>query len=100
MIKCFCINDKGRPNDIPLSKWVKEGEPYTIIFAATVLPQNELGFQFQEITLDESCAPYEYFMAKRFGFLKDDFMKLEAFIKECGEVNESIKELMKKVQSI
>lgn len=100
MIKCICINDKDRPNDIPLSKWVKEGSVYTIIFAATVLPQKELGFQFDEITLDESCAPYEYFMAKRFGFTKDEFLKLEAFIKECGEVDQSIKELMKQVQSV
>jgi len=94
MIRCACINDRNRPNDIPKNKWVKRGEMYTIVFAIVVLPQRELGFQFEEIDLDESCLPYEYFLANRFAFLKDDLYKLQDFIKQCGRVNMSIKELM------
>lgn len=100
MIRCACINDKNRPNDIPTSKWVKQGQLYTVVFAIVVLPQKELGLQFDEITLDETCAPYEYFLANRFGFLKDDLSKLQAFIKECGQVHLSINELMKQAQTL
>lgn len=94
MIRCACVNDKNRPNDIPTTKWVKKGQIYTIVFAIVVLPQRELGLQLEEIDLDESCAPYEYFLANRFAFLKDDLYKLQQFIKECAKVNMSIKELM------
>lgn len=94
MIRCACVNDKNRPNDIPTTKWVKRGQVYTIQFAIVVLPQRELGLQLEEIELDESCAPYEYFLANRFAFLKDDLYKLQEFIKECAKINMSIKELM------
>ena len=30
-----CIDDKKRPIEIPADKWVKEGEPYTIIGSKT-----------------------------------------------------------------
>lgn len=94
MIRCACINARNRPNEIPKDKWVKKGEMYTIVFAIVVLPQRELGLQLEEIDLDESCAPYEYFLANRFAFLKDDIYKLQQFVKECAKVNLSIKELM------
>ena len=94
MIRCACINSKDRPNEIPKDKWVKKGEIYTVIFAIVVLPQRELGFQLDEIDLDESCAPYEYFLANRFAFLRDDLYKLQEFIRDCARVNMSIKELM------
>lgn len=94
MIRCACVNSKDRPNEIPKDKWIKKGEIYTIVFAIVVLPQRELGLQLDEITLDESCAPYEYFLANRFAFLRDDLYKLQEFIKDCAKVNMSIKELM------
>ena len=96
MIRCACINDKDRPNDFPESKWVQRGKLYTLQFAIVVLPQRELGFQLEEIDLDESCYPYEYFLANRFGFLKDDLHKLSDFVKECSKINMSVKELMTK----
>lgn len=95
MIKCICINDKNRPSKIPQKKWIKEGEEYTIIFTLIVLPQKTLAVQLDEIDLDESCMPYEFFLANRFAFTEEDLYKLIAFIEECNHVNLSIKDLLK-----
>jgi hypothetical protein len=95
MVKCICINDKNRPSKIPQEKWLKEGEEYTIIFTLIVLPQKTLAVQLEEIDLDESCMPYEFFLANRFAFTQEELEKLIEFIKECTQVNMSIKELLK-----
>jgi len=100
MVKCICINDKNRPSKIPQNKWLKEGEEYTIIFTLMVLPQKTLAVQLEEIDLDESCMPYEFFLANRFAFTKEELEKLIGFIEECTQVNMSIKELMKQTQTI
>lgn len=65
-----------------------------------VLPQKTLAVQLEEIDLDESCMPYEFFLANRFAFTKDELEKLIGFIEECTQVNISIKELMKQTQTI
>ena len=95
MVKCICINDKNRPSKIPQAKWLKEGEEYTIIFTLIVLPQKTLAVQLEEIDLDESCMPYEFFLANRFAFTQEELEKLIEFIKECTQVNMSIKDLLK-----
>jgi len=100
MVKCICINDKNRPSKIPQEKWLKEGQEYTIIFTLMVLPQKTLAVQLEEIDLDESCMPYEFFLANRFAFTQEELEKLIAFIEECTQVNISIKELMKQTQTI
>jgi len=60
-----------------------------------VLPQKTLAVQLEEIDLDESCMPYEFFLANRFAFTQEELEKLIDFIQECTQVNMSIKELMK-----
>lgn len=100
MVKCICVDDKNRPSKVPEDKWVKKGEEYTIIFTLIVLPQKTLAVQLDEIDLDESCMPYEFFLASRFAFNKDDIGKLVDFIEECTHVNMSIKDLMKQTQTI
>ena len=99
MIKCMCIDDKNRPSKVPESKWVKKGQEYTVIFTLIVLPQKTLAVQLDEIDLDESCSPYSFFLANRFAFRQEDLQRLIEFIKECTEVNISIKELMKQTQT-
>lgn len=94
MIKCICINDKNRPSRVPENKWVKEGQEYTVIFTLVVLPQKTLAVQIDEVDLDESCRPYSFFLANRFAFRTEDLERLIEFIKECTQVNMSIKDLL------
>jgi hypothetical protein len=94
MIKCICIDDSLKPTSIPQHKWVKKGYEYTIIFAQYLLPQKEISVQLDEILLDETCAPYEYFLANRFAILEDDFQNFVELLSECNDVNVSIKELL------
>lgn len=65
-MRVICINDSDKPNDIPLSKWVKKDEVYTVIEIARLNMQaGMLGFKLEEINLDD-CFPYRYFAASRF----------------------------------
>jgi len=100
MIKCICLNDKDKPNKIPKEKWPENGKEYTVIFTTFVLPQRELGFQLEELDLDKSCFPYEYFLANRFGFTAEEFNKLSGFIKDCNDIAVSVKELMEQTKVI
>jgi hypothetical protein len=95
MITCVCINDSNRPSKIPEHKWLVQDLEYTLFFAIVVLPQRQLAFQLQEIDLDDSCAPYEYFLASRFAFSIDDLEKLNEFVQDCTNITLSVKELMK-----
>jgi hypothetical protein len=64
--KIYCINDQHRPNDIPLSKWIKVGQIYTIRQVDTITIQNKmLAFKLEEIDIDD-CFPYTHFAADRF----------------------------------
>lgn len=99
MIKCVCINDSNKPKEIPQKKWLVKGKQYTVIFCIVVLPQRRLAFQLDEIDLDETCTPYEYFLAERFALTKEDFDKLPEFLKQCGQTNLSIQELMKETNA-
>lgn len=93
-VECICINDSNRPKEIPQSKWVKEGEKYTVIYTVTVLPQKQLGFHLAEIELTDNELPYEYFLASRFGFTKENLQKLIELIKDCSEIDFSMDELL------
>jgi hypothetical protein len=98
MIPCICIDDSNKPNDIPQRKWVKKGEHYNIIFTTTTIPQKQLGVLLSEIELDNSCYPYEFFLANRFAFTEEDAKKLLEMIKDCNEMHFSIDELMKQTE--
>lgn len=98
MIDCICINDSNRPKEIPIKKWVTKGKHYTVIYTVTVLPQKQLAFHLAEIELDESCEPYEYFLAKRFAFTEENLLKLIELIKECSDTDFSMDELLEQTQ--
>jgi hypothetical protein len=79
-MKVICINSKNRPDRIPVEKWIKEGEIYTVVNAMLMNIQvNKVGVQLAEIDLGEDCFPYNYFDADRFKELTKDAKKeLEA----------------------
>lgn len=97
MIKCICIDDTEKPSIVPEERWVKEGSEYTIVFVTTVLPQRKMAFMLEEIELDDSCFPYQYYLAERFAFSPKELRKLEAFIKECDEIGDQVKDLLSQV---
>lgn len=65
--KLICINDSNRPDGIPISKWVKKGEPYTAIGVIKCNAQGGVyGYILEEIDLT-GCDPYICFATFRFG---------------------------------
>lgn len=99
-IKCLCVDDSFKPNEIPNNKWIKKGESYTVIYTVTVLPQRELAFQLQEIELTEKEYPYEYFLSSRFAFKKEDLEKLIEMIKDCNDIDFDMDELLNNVKDV
>lgn len=73
MDKLLCIDDKNRPNQIPLNKWIKKGEFYTPIGILKCNIQGGImGFKLAEIDLDSSCEPYKCFSIHRFAVPVED----------------------------
>jgi hypothetical protein len=70
----ICINDQDRPNEIPLSKWVKKGKVYTVIRIVKMVIQGGYGVQLEEIDLSD-CYPYQFFGAYRFTPLHEEPLK-------------------------
>jgi hypothetical protein len=100
MIECICIDDKNKPSTIPPNKWINRGSKYNIIAARVVLPQKQLAVQLLEISLDDSCAPFTYFLGKRFMIKEDDMLNLIELIKETIEVDNSIREMLQEQELI
>ena len=97
-VPCICIDDSRRPRMIPANKWLVKDKEYHVIFTVTVLPQKQLAFHLAEIELDESCKPYEYFLASRFAFTQENLLLLMELIKDCSEIDLSIEELLEQTQ--
>lgn len=100
MIRCICIDDSARPNEVPVTKWPKKGELYHIIYTVTVLPQVQIAVSLSEIELTESELPYEYFLLKRFAIDERDVRKLIQLIKDCSETDLSANELIQQVTTL
>ena len=100
MIPCICTDDSRKPRMIPKNKWLVKDQEYHVIYTVTVLPQKELAFHLAEIELDESCAPYEYFLANRFAFTQENLLLLMELIKDCSETAFSMEELMEQTELV
>lgn len=97
MIPCTCIDDKNRPADFPLNRWVKEGDKYRITALYICLPQNVLGYSIYEKPCTEDCYPYQYFLSTRFSVTKEAAQQLLQMLKDQAESlsDEQIKQLFK-----
>lgn len=97
MIPCICIDDKNRPADFPLSKWVKEDEQYRITAVYLCLPQKVLGYSLYEKPCGPECHPYQYFISTRFALTKEDSERVMQMFKDQGEAmsDKDLQELFK-----
>lgn len=99
MINCICIDDKGKPESIPDSKWVKAGEHYRVTHFWWHPLQRTQAVELYEKPLDEMCNPFVSFKLSRFAFKKEDLPALAELAQNCSELNnvqteELLQELM------
>jgi len=89
-IRVICINDSGRPSDIPISKWPVKGKHYTVTSHVVMHSMGgRIGATLEEISLD-GCFPYKYYLADRFAIPADD---MEAISRAAELLREVQKEL-------
>ena len=93
-MRVICLDDKNRPKDIPVNKWVVKDEFYTVLeFVKMELQGGKLGVKLKEIDLTD-CFPYEFFDANRFGVTEADLKKYEE------EMLEKEKETQKELEVV
>jgi hypothetical protein len=76
-----CVNDSNKPSEIPLEKWIKKGNTYTVVKQVQTL-DNKIGYILKEINLSEDNFPFRCFSAERFGFPADEVADEVEEIKE------------------
>ena len=88
MIKCTCINDKNRPKEIPIEKWIVKGNKYHVTFIYNMINQKGiLGCTISEISLDD-LEPYNCYNLARFAFDEKDLQALIEMMEGCAEFND------------
>ena len=70
MNKLECIDDSGRPETIPLSRWVTKSKVYTELKRYNGMNGVEI-VELEEIDL-KPFIPYKGFASSRFKILEDD----------------------------
>jgi len=73
MLKVVCINAQNKPDKIPLTEWLVQGEIYTVRKVVNMaLMNNQVGFELEEVSLSPESFPYEYYSASRFKPTEDE----------------------------
>jgi len=71
-MRVVCINDANKPDKIPLSEWIKQGETYTVVAVIKMgLQPGKFGYVLKEVQLSKASFPYEYYSADRFTDLEE-----------------------------
>ena len=86
-VRCICVDDFGRPLEIPPSKCVVKDKEYHITHIFYHPQQKIQGVEVAEIFLDGSCFPYQSFALSRFGIAKEDLESFLEMLKDCTELN-------------
>ena len=80
-VRAVCIDDQGRPNEIPISKWVKKGELYHITWIYNQHQQPGFkGVELAEFDISD-CIPYNCYNLARFAIFEDDIDILTKMLK-------------------
>ena len=88
-VRVICINDKNRPNEIPVSKWITKGEKYHITWIYNQMQQKGIkGVELAERDISD-CIPFNCFNLNRFAIHKDDTGLLMDLFKECTDYNDT-----------
>jgi hypothetical protein len=70
-MQVICNDDSKRPKQVPEHKWLKKDKLYTVIDIVKLNIQvGAVGYKLEEIELDQSCFPYEYFNSNRFSLFE------------------------------
>lgn len=86
-IPCVCVDDIGKPLEIPSSKWVKEGEKYHITHVYHQYQQNGIkGVELYEFDIS-NCVPYNCYRLDRFAFTEEGLLMLIELMNQCTELN-------------
>lgn len=73
-MKVICIDDTNRPNDVPITRWIKNGELYTIRTVCLMTQQNIYGCRLEEVNNDD-LFPYSFFALSRFAVTTEEIEK-------------------------
>jgi hypothetical protein len=93
-LKVVCINDKNRPESIPLDRWVKKDKEYTIIEINKMNIQGGiLGCKLAEINNDD-LFPYSHFSLERFAMYQPPSKK------ELAEADLLVEELLEGLEVV
>jgi len=86
-MRLLCIDDKGRPNEIPGDRWPKKDKEYTPIRITYHPMQGVQGVELQEIRLTKENYPYEFYKLSRFGIRAEDLEELKALIEASNDLD-------------
>ena len=83
--KVVCINDKGMPESLPKSCWLKKGSVYTVIKVVKLTRQHmAIAYGLEEIEMPANCE-YKYFLSNRFRPYSEDDAIAEKLVEELIE---------------
>lgn len=100
-IPCICIDDVGRPLEIPVSKWVVRDRQYHVTHIFHQLQQKGVkGVELLEIDISD-CFPYNCYRLDRFAFAIEDIERLVQMMRDCTALNEiDINSIVEKLTSV
>jgi len=83
-VKCICINNKNKPQEIILQNWLKEGDEYTINYVYYHVNQGIQGVTLNEI--QTNSIEYTSYRLDRFAFTQEGINQLIELMQECTEL--------------
>lgn len=87
MIECICIDNKNKPNIVPLSCWIEEKFKYHITHVHYHPKQGISGVDLAEVKFPSWCN-YQTYKLSRFAISLGNLFKLIEMIKDCTELND------------